>query len=131
MSLMDRRRERAAASAATDGAAQMEVDRLVALEPEDLAVELMPAFGPDGAKSRGRIGTGPLQVIEWLMKPVGRGVSTKPLVPVVLAGLQALEHAGLVQERTSGVGTGARFYSLTPRGETALADGSAATYIKR
>lgn len=131
MSLLDRRRDRAEQNAATDAVAQSEVDRLVALEPEDLGVELMAAFGPSGAKTKGRLGTAPLQLIEWLMQDYGRGVSTKPLIPAVLAGMQALEHAGLVDVRISGVETGARSYALTPRGESALADGSAATYLKR
>jgi hypothetical protein len=129
MSLLDRRRERAAKNAVDDVAAQAEVDRLVALPPKDLAAELIAAFGPKGAASKGRTGTAPMQIIEWLMSSVGRGASTRPLVPAVLAGLQALEHAGLVEARGSGTGSGAKSFLLTPTGETALAEGSTQRYL--
>jgi hypothetical protein len=114
---------------ADDAIAHGEVDRLAALSPKELAVQLMPAFGPDGAASKGRAGTPPMQIIQWLAASIGRGANTKPLVPAVLAGLQALEHAGLVSERTSGTGSGGKLFLLTPQGEKALADGTAATYL--
>lgn len=60
----------------------------------------------------------------------GREVSWKPLVPAVLAGMQALEHAGLVDVRISGTGSGARMYVLSPAGEKAIADGSAARHLQ-
>lgn len=129
MPLFKRNPEQAADRAAEDAAAQAEVDRLVGLSAGDLGAELINAFGPDGAKSKGKTGTAPMQIIEWLMSSYGRGVSTRPLVPAVLAGMQALEHAGLVDQRQSGVGTGARLYVLTPAGEKALADGSASQQL--
>jgi hypothetical protein len=115
--------------AAGDAIAQAEVDRLVALAPAELGAEMMAAFGPDGAKAKGNIGVAPIQIIQWLMRSVGRGVSTKPLIPVVLAGLQAMQNGGLLEARGSGIGTGTNTYRLTPVGEKALADGTAASYL--
>jgi hypothetical protein len=92
-----------------------------------LAAELLPAFGPDGARSKGSFGTPPMQIVQWLMSSYRYYPSLKPVVAVVLAGLQALERAGLVGRRTSDSG-GMRFY-LTSDGETALAEGSAKQYL--
>jgi hypothetical protein len=117
--------------AESDAIAQAEVDRLVALTPAELGVELMAAFGPDGAKAKGKLGVAPMQVIQWLMRSVGRGVSTKPLVSAVPAGLQAMTNAGLLEARGSGIGTGTFTYRLTPVGEKALAEGTGATYLAR
>lgn len=114
---------------AADAAAQAEVTRLAALTPNAIAAELIPAFGPEGAPSKGRLGTAPMQLIEWLMTDYGRGASTKPLVPAVLNGMSALERAGLVSETTSGTGSGGKLYSLTPLGEQALADGTAGDHL--
>jgi hypothetical protein len=115
--------------AESDAIAQAEVERLVALTPAELGVELMPAFGSDGAKAKGKVGVAPMQIIEWLMRSVGQGVSSKPLVPVVLAGLQAMQSATLLEARGSGIGTGTSTYLLTPVGEKALAEGSAASFL--
>ncbi len=115
--------------AASDAIAQAEVDRLVALTPAELGVEMLAAFGPDGAKHKGKHDVAPIQVIFWLMRSVGRGVSTKPLVPVVPNGLRAMVNAGLLEARGSGIGTGTNTYRLTPVGDKALADGTAASYL--
>jgi hypothetical protein len=114
---------------AADAAAQAEVARLATLAPNQIAAEILPAFGPDGAKSKGRLGTAPMQVIEWLMADFGRGASTKPLVGAVLVGMSALDRAGLVYETVSGTGSGGKLYSLTPLGEQALTAGTASDYI--
>jgi hypothetical protein len=114
---------------AADAAAQAEVTRLATLPPNAIAAELLPAFGPQGAKSKGRIGTAPMQLIEWLMTDFGRGADTKPLVSAVLVGMSALERGGLVAETTSGTGSGGRLYSVTPLGEKALSDGTAGSYL--
>jgi hypothetical protein len=107
-------------------AASAEVTRLTALPAADLATELMPAFGPGGARAKGREGTPPMQIVQWLMSAYPYHPSLKPLVEAVLAGLQALEHAGLVGRRSS---DGAMRFYLTPLGVTALADGSAQRYL--
>jgi hypothetical protein len=110
--------------AADEQAANAEVERLTALASEELGVELIDAFGADGAsKKNGR--TAPMQIIQWLMASQPRGANLKPLVPAVLAGLQALENAGLLAHTMSGTGSGGQQFFLTPAGEQALADGSA------
>jgi hypothetical protein len=106
-------------------AGQVEVDRLTALAPNELAEELLPAFGADGARSKGREGTPPMQIVQWLVRSHPFHPSLQPLVSAVLAGLQALEHAGLVDRRASGTGTSGMRFLLTPLGEQTLADGSA------
>jgi hypothetical protein len=108
--------------------ANAEVERLTALAAEELGVKLIDAFGVDGApKKNGQ--TAPMQIIQWLMASQPRGANLKPLVPAVLAGLQALENAGLLTHRTSGTGSGGQQFFLTPAGEQALADGSARAQI--
>jgi hypothetical protein len=87
----------------------------------------MPAFGPDGARHKKRDGTPPMQIVQWLVASYPYYPSLKPLVAAVLAGLQALENAGLVVRRNSESG-GMRF-QLTPLGETALTEGSAKQYL--
>jgi hypothetical protein len=114
---------------AADAAAQAEIARLTALAPNQIGAELLPAFGPEGAKSKGQLGVAPMQLIEWLMTDYGRGASTKPLVSAVLGGMSALERAGLVNETVSGTGSGGKLYSLTPLGEQALTDGTAGHYL--
>jgi hypothetical protein len=109
-------------------AGRVEVERLTALSAPGLAVELMPAFGPDGARSKGKEGTPPMQIVQWLVRDHPYHPGLQPLVASTLAGLQALEHAGLVGQRSSGSGSGMRFF-LTPLGEQTLADGSAATRL--
>jgi hypothetical protein len=110
-------------------AGRVEVERLTALSPAGLGVELLPAFGPDGARSKGREGTPPMQIVQWLMASFPYHPGLQGLVSSTLAGLQALEHAGLVDRRSSGSGTGGMRFLLTPLGETALAEGSAAQYL--
>jgi hypothetical protein len=110
--------------AAQEAAGEAEVSRLNGLSVEEMAVELMPAFGPDGAKAKGSTGTPPMQIVQWLVADYPRHPSIRSLVDQVLAGLGVLERAGLISARGSGIGTGAQSYLLTPLGEEALADGS-------
>jgi hypothetical protein len=109
-------------------AGRVEVERLTALPASDLAVELMPAFAPDGARSKGKEGTPPMQIVQWLVRDHPYHPGLQPLVASTLAGLQALEQAGLVGQRSSGSGSGMRFF-LTPLGEQTLADGSVAAKL--
>ena len=121
MGLFGNKEEKAAEEAA--GAA--EVERLNSLSTEELAGELMPAFGPDGAKSKGRAGSSAMAVIQWLVADYPRHPSLRPLADSVPVALQRLSAAGLLKASGSGIGTGVDSYSLTPAGEEALADGSA------
>jgi hypothetical protein len=118
--LFGNKEERAAEEAA--GAA--EVERLNSLSTDDLAVELMPAFGPGGAKAKGRAGSNAMAVIQWLVSDYPRHPSLRPLAETVPAALQRLSAAGLLKATGSGIGTGVDSYSLTPAGEEALAGGS-------
>jgi hypothetical protein len=120
MGLFGNKEEKAEKEAA--GAA--EVERLVSLPVDDLAAELMPAFGPDGAKSKGKQGTPPMQIIQWLLSDFPYHPSLKPLVDSVLTALERMVAAGLLSRSTSGIGTGAQSFKLTPLGESTLADGS-------
>jgi hypothetical protein len=80
----------------------------------------MPAFAPDGARSKGKEGTPPMQIVQWLVRDHPYHPGLQPLVASTLAGL--------VGQRSSGSGSGMRFF-LTPLGEQTLADGSAATRL--
>jgi hypothetical protein len=120
--LFGNKEERAAEEAA--GAA--EVGRLNGLSGDDLAVELMPAFGPNGAKSKGRSGSTAMAVIQWLVSDYSRHPSLRPLADSVPVALQRLASAGLLKATGSGIGTGVESFSLTAAGKEALADGSVA-----
>jgi hypothetical protein len=112
--------------ATEEAAGAAEVERLNSLSTDELAVELMPALGPDGARSKGRSGTAAMAVIQWLVADYPRHPSLRPLADSVPVALQRLAAAGLLKSRGSGVGTGVQSYSLTPAGEKALAEGSVA-----
>ncbi len=120
MGLFGNKEEKTAQEAA--GAA--EVERLNALSTDQLAGELMPAFGPDGAKSKGRGGSNAMAVIQWLVADYPRHPSLRPLAESVPVALQRLTAAGLLKASGSGIGTGVDSYSLTPAGEQALGEGS-------
>ena len=111
---------------AEEAAGAEEVGRLNGLSRDDLAVELMPAFGPGGAKSRGRSGSNAMAVIQWLVADYSRHPSLRPLADSVPVALQRLASAGLLKATGSGIGTGVQSYSLTAAGEEALAEGSVA-----
>ncbi len=120
MGLFGNKEEKAAEEAA--GAAA--VERLNSLSTEELAAELMPAFQPDGARSKGRSGSNAMAVIQWLVRDHPRHPSLRPLADSVPVALQRLSAAGLLKATGSGIGTGVDSYSLSPAGEEALADGS-------
>ncbi len=110
-------------------AARIESNRLRRLDPADLAVEIMPVFAPE------RIPAGNLEVLQicyWLMRPHKRPYreSTRLRTPVTRA-LHVLEDAGLIENERRWVKVGARLAILraTPRGLTALAEGSVRQYL--
>jgi hypothetical protein len=116
---------------AQEDAARAEVERLNALPVEDLAREIMPAFGPDGPRAGKEINA--LQISNWLMRSYGGGAKhLRELHTPVCEGVQALEHAGLVQvfsgERGS-IANGAHA-KATRLGETALANNELEQLIK-
>lgn len=53
----------------------------------------------------------------------------KPLLTPIQRATQALEQGGLVEQRTSGLGTGSSTAKPNPLGEQALAAGTVAQYL--
>ncbi len=122
MGLFGNKEEKAAREAA--GAA--EVERLEGLSVDGLAAELLPGFGPDGAKAKGDHGSGPMQLLQWLLRDHPYHPDIKRLLDMELAALEKMTAAGLLVRSGSGIGTGAQTFKLSPLGEETLADGSLA-----
>jgi hypothetical protein len=131
--------------AAEDAATAAEFGRLCALPRPDLAVEIMPVFGPDGQRpTGGRPGIGIMQILLWLTmsKPGGSKYMSQMEQPVREA-LQLLEHANLViastaggQKHMSGVTPGevltkgaSSWLNATSLGEAALAEGTVRQHL--
>lgn len=109
-------------------AARAEVDRLIALPVPELAAEVMPAFGPDGARPGHEVGV--LQVGNWLLRDHPRGTKyLKELLDPMREAIQALEHADLILRLGQGSGENARL-KATRLGEQALAEGNVAKYLQ-
>lgn len=111
--------------------AQGEVERINALPVEELAAEIMPAFGPDGARGGREINA--LQISNWMMRSCSGGAGhLRELHQAVCEGVQVLEHAELVQvfsgERGS-FATGAHA-KATRLGVKALANDEVADRIR-
>jgi hypothetical protein len=133
--------------------ARAEVTRIQNLSPTDLAVEIMPAFGPDGAKptrepppyagviGKMSLGAGEIESVRvcyWLMRDYRRGGRYwRSLHKPVVRSLHVLTDAGLIENvgprRFFGfrVRIGGRAAQLRPtqRGETALAEKSVRQYL--
>jgi hypothetical protein len=117
-----------AEKAAKAAEAQAAAERLIALPAADLAVEIMPVFGPGGASTKmgQRIGT--LQIANWLLSSGPRGTGQlKQLLEPVREGVQVLENAGLVL-RTN-LGEGSSYLQATRLGQTALTEGSVRKHL--
>jgi len=111
-------------------AAKAEADRLAALSPAELAVDVMPAFGPGGPKASQSYGINVLQIGMALVKDTPRGASElKELLDPIRESLQVLEHAELITRSTGR--EGGTWYKATRLGETALAEGSVQTYVDK
>lgn len=114
--------------ASQDAAATAEIERLTSLPVIDLAEAMMPAFSPDGPRVPGG-GLGVVQILSWLMSSYPRGnKNLTRLMPAAREGVQALEHAGLIQVQRSSDGSVGR---LTPTrlGATALEEGTVHQYL--
>jgi len=109
--------------------ARAESDRLRRLDPADLAAEIMPVFAPE------RTPVGNLEVLQicyWLMRSHKRPYRESPrLRKPVTHALHVLEDGGLIENERGRVRVGARLAILraTPRGLTALADGSVRQHL--
>jgi hypothetical protein len=108
-------------------AAEAEVERLGGLPIDDLALEILPAFGPDGLQP-GRAGARVQDVCKWLMSSYpSKFCNPLQIMTPVNEGIQRLENAGLVLRRVQ-EGGGSRI-TATRLGETALAEGTAKQHL--
>ena len=108
---------------------RIEFGRLSALPVADLAVEIMPAFGPDGPRGRGPdVGINFLQLLSWLNHThFPPGISyVRQLDQLVREGVHALDHAGLVMTPRH---SGSQWVAATRLGRTALAEGTVSSYL--
>ncbi|HZL47411.1 MAG TPA: hypothetical protein VFC30_00175 [Solirubrobacteraceae bacterium] len=117
--------------AAEQEAASAEFERLSALSPQELAAELMPAFGPDGPDAEhGTPGLEIMNVLTWLLRDQP-GAMTKympKLQQPVLAGIQSLVTAGLIVDGGRGK-TNSTYWCATALGETTLNEGTVREYL--
>ena len=111
--------------AAREEAAFAELDHLRSLPPDDLALEVLPALGPDGPRGAGFVRV--QDICKWLMRShrVGLKASPMQLLIVVREALQRLEHADLVWSQQGEHG----LWKLTRLGEQSLSAGTAAQYL--
>ena len=123
MGLFGNREEKAAKAAE----AQAESDRLAALPANELAVEVMAAFGPGGLEVKRGHQQGAVQIATWLLQPLSSSTRhTQPVLGPTIEALNVLEAGGLVESRQFGNG---KTFHATRRGEEALADGSVASRL--
>jgi hypothetical protein len=116
-------------TAAEEEAGEAELNRLATLSTDHLAAEIMPAFGPDGPG--GAHGINAVQVAQWLMASYARSPDLKPLLLPIQNATQALQQAGLVEQKASGIGTGSTSAKATDLGQQALADGIVHQLVER
>ncbi len=109
---------------ADEAAATAEADRLCSLSVADLAVEIMPAFGPDGPRPGGEKGLNTLQVVGYPMRSYPHAARyARQLDGPVREAVQLLESAGLVLSKVYEAGGGGRLF-VTRRGTEVLASGA-------
>ena len=113
--------------AAREAAAFAELERLRALAPDELALEVLPALGPDGPRGARLVRV--QDICKWLMRSHRAGLKASPmqLLAVVREALQRLEHADLVWSRQS---DGPSLWKLTRLGEQAISGGTAAQHLR-
>ncbi len=112
---------------AQDEAAKGEADRLLGLPIDDLAAEILPAFGPEGP-GKGEKSINILQVGSFMMRNFPRGASQiRPLLDPIREGIQRLEHSELV--RTQLMSTGGGRLTVTRRGLEAISAGDVRPYV--
>ena len=118
--------------AAEDRAAAAEVARLCALAPRELAVELMAAFGPDGASALVLRGGAHnlIGLTEWLLQGHARaGPHQRALAGPVRDALRVLEEAGLVQWGGSEIAGAKARVRASALGLVVLRQGNVADYL--
>ncbi|MFL5822179.1 MAG: hypothetical protein ACJ764_01925 [Solirubrobacteraceae bacterium] len=110
---------------AKQAALQAEVDRLQALSPDELAMEVLPALGSEELKRR-LTGVRVQDVVKaTLAGESSWTINTGVLLLPVREALQRLEHANLVLQMASGSDEGTR-WRITTEGEQRLANGDVA-----
>jgi hypothetical protein len=119
MSPLFRRSEEKAARKA---AAKQEVERLRALNADDLAVQLLPGLGPDGPTDGTSVRV--QQLCGYLLRehPGAGQLDTLDLRPAVNRALDMLHHVGLVYPISV---QREPLWRITALGESVLADGTA------
>jgi hypothetical protein len=123
--LFGNKSERKAEKAAQEAAAKAEADRLVALPANELASEIMPAFGPDGPGRGNPPDLNYIQLASYLMGPHHLSAHNMRALQLPLrAAVQRLEVAGLVVARP-----GSGRLVATAAGQAALADGTFAEQL--
>jgi hypothetical protein len=113
---------------AQGAAAQQEIARLKALDVSDLAADLLPALGRDGISGGHSVRV--QQLCDYLLRDTLRPgqLMALQLMGRVSSALNMLERAGLVSPtwlQRSPV------WTITPRGESTLADGSVRDRLER
>ncbi len=106
-------------------AASAEIGRLCALPSRELAVEVLPAFGRDGAG--GLLKPDARAIAKWLMADHPRHPSLLALQAPIEEACQVLEQAGLLRREVYKVGDSRLV--LTRLGHAALADGALGQYL--
>ena len=116
---------------AREATAAAETERLVSLPVDDLAVEVMRAFGPDGLGTRSGNRQGPIEVSSWLLSSFSNSAKYRqPVLGPVIESLQSLENAGLLTRRSfGGNGSHSSTYHATRLGEDALAENAVRRYL--
>jgi hypothetical protein len=109
-------------------AAEADSERLGALPVEELAVEVMAAFGPNGIDAKSGHRQGPFEVVSWLVPDLPMGYRNTVLGPVTEA-LGVLEHANLLTSRSFGSQGRSSTYHASRLGETALAEGTVRQHL--
>jgi hypothetical protein len=104
-------------------AGEAESRRLADLSAPGLAVEVMPAFGPNGINAKSGHRQGPMEVVSWLL-PDAPVKFRQPILGPVIEALGVLEQAGLLTRGSFGSKGKASTYHASRLGETALTDGT-------
>jgi hypothetical protein len=113
-----------------DERAQAELDRLLALAPDELAVEVLPALASE--KLYHRVGAVSVQDIRKQVMadfPSSFKVNSGPLLIPVREALQRLEHDNLVLQMASSNVDASTRWRITPAGKEAVEAGDVAARL--
>jgi hypothetical protein len=113
---------------AAEAAMQAEIERLKALSVEDLAVALLPGWGPDGANQRTSLRV--QQLCNYLVRDFPGAGQQKPLLLMtrVNEALEKLEHAELVSSISH---QRSPVWRITRLGVSTLAEGTIEQHVRK